>query len=1235
MEESSIFEISTLKDDDEGEAYVSLTRTEASATEILQKLDSILKKNVTPFAWALQETYLSYNKHLPKEMDLFLENLESGNNFSSDFVYYCNTFFDCKSSAPSELVTNILEKLPDKYLYFFDRMEGLADVLLTPENYKPFMCSILSYKLLHDISARSLLRLVPDDRFVEIFIRNTGTRISNSVGNSSSGVSSSSSGELAQATLAQAMVDAFPPKYFFLIRQEMKVAVDYTHVSIYYQSSFCRKVYDYAKQKFYNKATGFAKRLTLDDKIKLIEYLIRYFNLAMPHLTMPHLTMPHLTMPHLANVLNKDSYTTDVYTIFTGLYGKKIFSALPNDVSDVIFIKFFLPSNWCAELFQKLHNRSSQDELWKAYFEPPNNLFQNLVDSENKNIKGFMKQVWDLLRSEIVTEGKITDRFLRTGISFNVFELPPRGTRVPAELRKEVEIRALSCLFMEFDSMFLDILEKNAETFAYKPFLQLFFKMYCLDLVSDSEKQIVLKNDMYKYGKDDGLLESIRYFFLDEDMPIAWTSRFALLESVPKIKALLASINLNPFHDKPMLRISYGLFMLGKTNHGADREIDIDEKSARILLDALASSSATRAEILRVFPFLSKAVNAIFKRYKSLVDSSALRARTLYHGTSAFYLPHILKNGLDGKYPNDFVRENLDAMMYYFFVFAYATIGNEKKYWPDTGINKVFPNLNLSTLEVCNEFFLRYITLFYDRQRENKEEKFFTSKLLNAYSFSFGEIGEGPFHLLKLPVFFEKEMVLFWSEKSEKNGRYIRAICDEYSIPVPKSVSLPLLERLIEESKKLFARASGYPGVILAIDLEDPVIDELTQKSLSHEKNEGLYPRLDGYEFVYGKGSNIPPEKIFLCVDCGKLAEEEIDKLRIKFASSSSSSSGYLNMDDKNLLWFAKNYDMTDLVKQKLLPIQSIDAAVLEPLPPKEYNSYFQSLLTVSYSSSSFSSPFKKQKRPRKNFDEELEFNVKLLTYNVDWKAVEGKCAERDEDFKCIQNVGRVVQKGDYDIVSLQEINLENKLHYDVFEEFIAPTDDFNVYASTSEKSGNVTMVKKSSIFGESKPFSVLRSEFSPGRPFLIVIFEDPKVVHINCHYLHEYEMAGENLLERWKNHGALFSQKIREKLRPYKDKLFLERYDYIVSGDFNKQFKNSQEMNGFFKDLLADDDRLSFTWWPYSYNTCCRGDEFSYMYDYIFTTFKDIVSYGIPETPLKSSDHLPIETMVTVRKRL
>jgi hypothetical protein len=182
-----------------------------------------------------------------------------------------------------------------------------------------------------------------------------------------------------------------------------------------------------------------------------------------------------------------------------------------------------------------------------------------------------------------------------------------------------------------------------------------------------------------------------------------------------------------------------------------------------------------REEILKIFPRLNipKVIGFIFQKYKILLNESGLMARTLYHGTSAFYLPYIVRNGFKGKYPNDFVRENLFILMYYFFVFAIMNFGNEEKnFWPDTGIHKVFPNLNKSILESCNSYFLRYITLFYDRQFNNREEKFFTSKLLNAYSFSYGEIGEGPFQLLQIPVLFEKELLTFWSIELRKKLTY-------------------------------------------------------------------------------------------------------------------------------------------------------------------------------------------------------------------------------------------------------------------------------------------------------------------------------------------------------------------------------------------------------------------------------------------------------------------------------
>jgi len=1198
--------------------------------------------------------------------------------------------------------------------------------------------------------------------------------------------------------IAQLMADAFLPKYFFMIREKLELEMDPIHDlqyrmhlkrPIYYQSAFCKHLYDYVKKNYWNKNRGFSSPSSFS-KQRVVEHLIRYFNLVIP------------SSEYLKQKLSLEYKNADMYTIFTGLYGSEIFTFLPGDASDIPLIKFLLESKFCTDLISSLHRgheieeSRKHNELWKCYFEKPYQLFYYLVENQTpdpvpasdstavtstatlssegaailarartprienagiqeKTIKSFMRQVWDVLKEEIAgnKDGTISERFEKTGIRFNIFELAPRGsgsTRTIPALRKEVEIRALSCLFLDFYSMFAEIVKSHSSDFSFSNFLVEFFRIICLDLVTNPrDQEIVKRANLYTYGPKTSILESVEYFFLQEKKFFTNEKLFEMITFLTRISQfddLLKVISLNPFQQSSpwkSFKISLPFFILGK--------FGLDDPSARKLFDQLITSghpiilakdvnerkqnlnrlleetqkkkeARTKttwssgkgedddgdSEFLKMFPFL--ATNSVIEKLllekQKLKDLGRYKVQVMYHGTSALYLPYIVKNGLSGKFPNDFIHEHLDSLMYYFFIFAYILIINDNNYYPDSGIHKLFKNLNVSIREKCNDTFLMFIEVFYNRNRQYAEyqSKFFTPKLLTAYAYSFGEIGEGPFHLLQIPVLFESQLLRFWDGEIREhlNEKRINKTCEKFFIPETADMekdgklSASYLRFLIENCKKLFKEASKFSGLILAIDMEDPFVKKATENSIpANRKNRP--PLLTDYEFLYEK-TDFPPEKLFLCLDCRSVAEKEIEKLRLEFttekASRTTRSSSlysslssvpverlrHLNKDDKYMLFEAKNYDMSGVTRSNFISLASLQSPeILKQLEsPSGYQSVINKLKLEREREKQEKSRLEKEKdafsplrrkRARKDFTEDLETRLKILTYNVNWKTLEGNCNGEENNFECIENIGKIIKFEDYDVIGLQEINLQNEVQANSFASFLDTKEKYNVfysssssYSSLSLNSGNVTMIKKSFMNDSDRAFAVLDGEFLKNRPVLIVILDDPKIVHINVHYPHDYELSdameeGSNPLQLHRLYNKLLSEKVIELLSPYKEKLFLERYNFIVAGDFNRKItimppslkekdgedEKEDEDKSFLQDILVGlemDDKKSFSFWPYELETCCADNNFSLAFDYIFTTMGDAFSYGVPKISemytkeLLASDHFPIELEIYFKNK-
>jgi hypothetical protein len=165
--------------------------------------------------------------------------------------------------------------------------------------------------------------------------------------------------------------------------------------------------------------------------------------------------------------------------------------------------------------------------------------------------------------------------------------------------------------------------------------------------------------------------------------------------------------------------------------------------------------------------------------------------------------------------------------------------------------------------------------------------------------------------------------------------------------------------------------------------------------------------------------------------------------------------------------------------------------------------------------------------------EEQIEIrknNLKILSYNVNWKHMKGRedgeikeCKEKD---LCSANINELIlNELPLDFLFLQEFANEKVLLKDIKKEF-------HIIKSISEKEYMVTCINlKYNIL------KTISGEFEPGRPFLVVLLKE-KVCLINVHMPHNDDYKG-NL-------------KIIEK-KIISNNINLENYRIIIGGDFNQ----------------------------------------------------------------------------------
>ncbi len=165
--------------------------------------------------------------------------------------------------------------------------------------------------------------------------------------------------------------------------------------------------------------------------------------------------------------------------------------------------------------------------------------------------------------------------------------------------------------------------------------------------------------------------------------------------------------------------------------------------------------------------------------------------------------------------------------------------------------------------------------------------------------------------------------------------------------------------------------------------------------------------------------------------------------------------------------------------------------------------------------------------------EEQIEINkdnLKILSYNVNWKHMKGRedgeIKECKKENLCSSNVNElIINELPLDFIFLQEFANEKVLLKDI-------KSKFHIIKSISEREYMVTCVNLKYTIKKT-----INGEFEKGRPFLIVLLNE-NICLVNVHMPHNDDYKG-NL-------------KIIEK-RILKEKINLDNFRVILSGDFNQ----------------------------------------------------------------------------------
>ncbi len=280
---------------------------------------------------------------------------------------------------------------------------------------------------------------------------------------------------------------------------------------------------------------------------------------------------------------------------------------------------------------------------------------------------------------------------------------------------------------------------------------------------------------------------------------------------------------------------------------------------------------------------------------------------------------------------------------------------------------------------------------------------------------------------------------------------------------------------------------------------------------------------------------------------------------------------------------------------------------------------------------------------------------LKLLTYNICWEAINGlttsdvkyECKKdpKTKETECKRKIIEVIKNGIsfgttqpllYDIIALQEATF----YEDIIDKSVG-TKEYTVIGHTSKNESIATAFRKTKFKLDSEQ-GILKGEFGPGKPFLILFYTN-NIAVINIHPgVKDNNPPNDFNLLPLKIMKAINSQDEASKLA-FRQKI--NNYEIILMGDFNMEPHKS-----IFYEKPEDSDELISLFGKDLYGihnlkTCCDPDlgtsaatknttHFG-AYDQILTTLEYSKLKHKVINPPKTSDHKPLIVLFNLDKPL
>ena len=241
---------------------------------------------------------------------------------------------------------------------------------------------------------------------------------------------------------------------------------------------------------------------------------------------------------------------------------------------------------------------------------------------------------------------------------------------------------------------------------------------------------------------------------------------------------------------------------------------------------------------------------------------------------------------------------------------------------------------------------------------------------------------------------------------------------------------------------------------------------------------------------------------------------------------------------------------------------------------------------------------------------------IKIMTYNVCWEAIEAKkgnidmtkCKVKNKN-KCLSNITKIINnrlEEDYDFICLQEINSTQWTN--ISDNMMI--DDYNTIKKEVGPAGIITLYNNK--YNLVKKYSGnLTDNHIDERPYMILVFNE-NIILISLHLSHIQQDECFEKLQKKLNY-----------VKPYVN----HKTIFIICGDFNN---NDPTKIPSFNDLLKIFNR-KLKKEPKTIKTCCipNDDKYNMSFDHIYISsngkYDKYRTIDKNEKNKYMSDHLPI----------